>query len=370
MKLIHTEMDAGLCFFQLPTLHPDIPLEPIISKSGGTLDDLAKLLVEADVINPGTIAATARTAHTVMTQGLGAWFSARTNDLKCLNIHFTLQDHHATAEMLQYLPDCDRVHSGQPSLVMWSTDEQQRVMEETARTLEAELPGLFKTAFLAIEAACRRTVGIRLPIEILHEISRSWSDGDFEVSTDEEAREALLERRGEDGEIERYLPSAVLPIYGGDLCASWEPIGPNGRSPIPKKCLPAKALQTYIKTHPGTLASKVAEQTLSLLKATRAATRADAKLPDLADLCAMPTERGCTLHYKIDEITWEILDDLANEAMQAGDGIDILGVQEVPASPAEIKKYFATLDTALHLLNEMDRLISLISTSYTFEDET
>lgn len=361
MKSTQAELEALLGAFQLPTLHPDIPINPIVTKHASDVSLIVRNLVSAKVIQPADIPPTATRSEDILHAGLGAWLRRRTSRLQNVRFSVALNLDKSAELMAQLLSRNDKAqqHKGEPVLVFEGAGDPYYRMDGKAAYLERVCPGLFKSALDAVALASYRTVQLRLPMELYeHVCYMYWECDTSENISDREARKVLKDRFGGEDGIDDYLPSKVRPLFGGNLCCSWWSFGK-------RKLFGPRKLARIASTSDHAIARKVALKTIELRKALKAAELLDARLPDLDEVEeADPTCPAATLLFKPDDLAFQAIDDLVNDAWNSGTGTDMIGIGILPTSTEDLRLYFNKLDAAFNVLKHMDSLIGLIATKY------
>lgn len=354
MKFQQEEMSAVLHAFRLPSLHPDIPLNPIISIS--TVDDsqFVRELLRSKVIQPASIPETAATTIDVLFHGLKSWFDNRTKDLQILQFSIDILDGDKAMNFLSHTNEYDKEKfTGNYTVSIECDGPVYYELESKALELEQITPGLFATALDAIETASYMTIPVMTPNMIYWEFSHChWEETNSgNEPSDKEARKDLLERLGECEALDNYLPSVVIPLFGGNLCLS--------DLKKKRKILSTNQLKRLSKT---ALAADISNQIISLQRAIEIAKKNNASLPDTNNLDVRPVSFGCSLIFKENDQVIESIDNLINDAYQAGDATDVVGFQELPTTYRELKRYFAKLHLAFNVVREMDKLLAMIAT--------
>jgi PRTRC genetic system protein F len=358
MHNIQAELNAVMTTFQLPQLHPDIPITPTISAHECDDSSLAANLLKARVIDPNDIPETAESPIDILRYGLQAWFNRRSEGLEILNFEMALLDHQSMQNLASTFNDSDRKFDEPYTLVIYGCSEDTYVLEARSTEMEIAFPGLFAVALGAIQKASSRTINIRTPHEVFAQFACWHWDGD-ENPSESDARELLLERFGETDEIENYMPKTITPIFGGSLCIHYF------SNEEKRKLQTIAGLKKFVQQFPDDPEAKVALQTITLLRAIAKADKANAQLPDMHDIYADSIIRGCNLVFRPDVRVWQTIDSVIEDAYNAGDATEILGLQSLPKGVDELRRYFSKLDLAFTVVRHMDKLISMISTKYT-----
>jgi len=334
--------------FQLPTINAAVPHFVEIVNREVDYTTFARALVNADVIKPDMIGAHASTPKCILEQGLRAWFKAHTDRMKYLTFDVHVFDAEAANE-LQF-GDSD----GEPTnFKNWvfglhgDPTSEVRVAEPIALQLEEKCPGLFYSAFSAIESGGWKTADILTPMMVIDQVAsyQLW-DGDFsELPTDEDAMELLVDRFGEDAK--NYLPSVLLKVWGQGFC-------------FPRKgqrAFSKRKLKRHSKSNDKQVAT-VARQLLKLRDALEYVKQCGAMFGGPHG-CSLFT--ACSIGFNRDDRYTTYVDDYVNGMYESGDYSEYLTVNEFPSDPAELDSFFIKLDALFRLMAEVDALIPLLS---------
>lgn len=203
-------------FLTLPTLPADIPAGGKLRHDDGP-DGLETIRAQFEV---GVLAArdvkkSAVSAGDAFAQAMFAWLRRRTPSCKRLNFTFALLDQVAAREQVEQFGWEDNVEAPL-YLAIVLPEEYLFEIGERADVMRRAHPSLLYTAMDLVSTAGSRSLFIRTPDHLAEMFSRWHWDYDATMS-DDEAREFLEERFGEgDSDIERYLPSNVLPLLAPD----------------------------------------------------------------------------------------------------------------------------------------------------------
>lgn len=360
MQLPQVTSQYGMLGFQLPFLHREIPISAMVRRRESKMSQFASALVEVGVINPRSIPDDAATAMDVVAAGLSDWFNKRAGSLK--HIKFTpsilgvdeVMGYYEASENIGAEDKENIIKVGTPFLALNSPDfEEPYKMQEAVDLCEKYQPGLFRWVLEAISSASYRTVDIRLPFELYNEFAMYHYDCDWsEKVTDKMVMESLVERLGSEEEAKQYLPSRVMPIFGFEHWAHSK-----------RKKLSKRGFYEFVRNGRPGKARTIAREAATLLELHSKVLKADVKLPDLCDVGLYRLKSSCCLVFQSDTIVWDTLDTQIEMAMQGGDYTELLGLQQLPADRQGLKKYFQNLDQALELTRQLDKVISLVSTS-------
>lgn len=351
------EISAALQTFHLPSIHKAIPKIAVLSKFEQTQSEFGLQLLDAGIINPEDIDESIATAHGVIESGLSAWFNQRMGDLNAIKISMQLLNSNVAVDFVEQFEESEIHLTGGFLLKVIGESTGCRELKGRAIALEDSHNGLFKTALNAIDSASCITVGILLPNEIFSYFSYNWEDDGLSIPKDEDVREVLVDRFGDTSEVDNYLPSAIVPLFGGENCLINCYMAKN-------VLLNPKQLRTFATTTPDADSAAVAIQTALLIDAIKKANDMQAEMPGLAGLYAECVERGCVLIYERDDRVFQVLDEMVECAYNNSEATDCIGFKELPNNAEELREYFAKLDMACTVLRHMDTLISMISTVY------
>ncbi|MDR5826039.1 PRTRC system protein F [Caballeronia sp. LZ043] len=286
-----------------------------------------------------------------------AWAKRHTSKWTCLNFDFVLCDWAAVQEVVQYQEDGVDFEPTSP-LYLGIEIGAENILEIGARAaaLRKVHPRLATTAMLLINRAAGRTVWIRTPDEFLCEFASWFWEGD-PTATDEEARESLKDRFGEDeAEFEQYLPSVVRP----ELCPDDMDVFRTKRSRtgthkrVHQHALRVTALRrlqrfTYGPTR--RICRELERLSLMLSRASRS---------DLFNCSYRPrcAYAAATLTVQNDSRVGEVLDSHYEYLSSAGDGTTYYGFVPFASSPDAIRAQYADWATGLSIISQLDRVIA------------
>jgi PRTRC genetic system protein F len=340
MKITNTEMrllDSATfppmpaTAFQLPSLNCNIPVEAEMVTAVSDYSALATALLDAGVIDPADIPDAVGNAAQIVNHGLAAWFKPRISGLKYMRFDVNLYD----AEAFE-----------------GSHESPFFYVENTAKKIEALAPGLFLTAFSTLTHASWRTIDVRCPEAILNNVTyHLWECDLSEVTTDEAAMEAVIERFGETEASDEYLPSKVIPGFGDGYCFT---------KFSDTKHLSKAALKKLAKSE-DSLVAEIAAKTLELNANIEKIKKLETGLPGVADLQAHSISVGCTMLFREDPVVLQYVDDEVNDAYNAGDATEMIGIESIPMTAAELKTFFSKLDLCLAVVRQINALIPLLA---------
>lgn len=336
--------------FQLPTINAAVPHHTEIVNREVDFVTITTALLDAEVIKPEMIGTDASTRKCVLEQGLRAWFKERTDPIKYLKFHVHILDAVAAHDIHSGYHDEPHEYGNWVFALEGVETSEVRYAEPLALALEKKCPGLYYTAFCALEQGGWKTVDILTPAMIIEQTASYmlW-DGDWsEMPTDEEAMEYLVDRYGD--QAERYLPSVLMKVWGEGFC-----FGRKGQKPFS-----ATKLRKLSKSKDLQIAS-IANQVLKLNEAQRYAAGIGAEMPGLDTVEGHPLFTACCVGFNRDDRYTEFIDAYINGMYEAGEYTEFLSVGELPSDPDEIGSYFKKLDALFRLMAEVDALIPLIS---------
>lgn len=347
--------------FQLPALHASVPRTAHLVQYQTDFSELGRNLLAAEVIDPADISDQAVTPQQVVAEGLRAWFMRRIGGLEHMRFDVRVLDAETANSHIDH-PDWQGDTFTGPSLALVGGEADLRYVEDVARATEKLAPGLFLAAYTELVSASYRTVEIQHPERILeNETSYSLWQNDIHSVTEEEAREALEERFGDDEEvdIDRYMPEAVLAAYGNGFCFDIS----TSRPRLSKKRRPRFPNRKLRKLgrHPNPEIAGIATKFLAL---RRAAARVETLGADIASLQGLRCYWvACILLFNNDERCAQYMDQEGQYLWENGEGTDLHSIEQLPTTAAELETYFQNLDALLDLVSKMDALIPALSYS-------
>lgn len=289
-----------------------------------------------------------------------AWARRHTSKLKCLDFDFVLCDVAAVRDVAQYQEDGVDFEPTSPLyLGIEITGENILEVGTRAAALRKVHPRLVTTAMLLINRAAGRTVWIRTPDEFLCEFSSWFWEGD-PAATDEEARECLTDRFGDDeGEIEHYLPSVVR----AELCPDDMDVFRCKRSRGGKQKLvhqhalsvaALRRLQRFTYGPTRRVCRELEKLSLMLRQTSKSHLFNCAYQPRCAYAAA-------TLTVQNDARVGELLDSHYEYLSSAGDGSTYYGFVPFAFSPDAIRKQYADWASELSIIGQLDRVIASLA---------
>jgi len=333
--------------FQLPSINAAVPAFAEIVVREVDYVPFTRALLDAGVITPEMIGPNASTPKCILEQGLQAWFNERTAGLQYLKFDVRVFDAVAASEIhFGYEHEPTSYKNWVFGLHGYETSEV-RVAEPLALELERKCPGLFYSAFSAMEAGGWKTTDILTPTMIIEQTAsyQLW-DGDLsEIPTDEEAMEYLVDRYGE--EAQRYLPSTLMKVWGQGFCFPRKGQRPIGKRRLRKLC---KGRDKQV--------AAVARQLLKLLDARQYVEECGAEFNGAG---GEPLYTACSIGFNRDDRYTEFIDSHVNGVYESGEYSEFLTINEFPSDPDELDSYFIKLDALFRLMAEVDALIPLLS---------
>lgn len=352
---------ASLSFptnFQLPSLHESIQRQAIHLNYQTDFGSLGQQLLVAGVIDPESVTEEARTPKEIVEQGVRNWVMHRIGRLQHMRFDVRLLDAEYANEAAKEGDWKDLSFTG-AALALTGDIAELRVVKDIAHHVEAKVPGLFLTAFTELVEASFRTVEIHQPQRILEcEAAYALWGNDLSSVTDEEAREELLERYGEEEEVsDYYMPDQMLQAYGNGFCFSITRRGQPAKKPRKFSDLQLKKLSS---DDDSTVAS-IARQLLKLRQARKRVTQLGASFKQAYEFGARSSYAGCILLFSGEDRETQFMDAEHQHLMETGEGTELYAIEQLPATAAELKLYFKKLDALFDLIAQMDALIPKIS---------
>lgn len=296
-------------------------------------------------------------AGDALAHGFFAWAKRHTPRLDCLGFDFVLCDVPAVQDVVQYQEDSSEFNPTSPVyLGIEITEESIFEIGRRSAELRNVHPRLVSTAMVLINRAAGRTMWIRTPDEFLGEFASWFWDGDSNA-TDEEAREMLTNRFGEDeAEIEHYLPSVVRP----QLCPDDMDVyrwNAKSRRYLPQRALGVATLRRLQRFTSGRTRRICAELEKLSLKLQRVGNR-DLLGCEFRPQCAYA---AATLTVQNDSRVGEVLDSHYEHLASAGDGTTYYGFTPLASTPEAIRKQYADWSQGLSILDQLDRVIACLA---------
>lgn len=344
-------------FLSLPAIGSDVKTRAVMRWNAEK--DVASLIVaqfNSGVLRPRDVPGF-KGAGDALAHGFFAWAKRHTPRLDCLVFDFVLCDVQAVKDVVQYQEDSSDFNPTSPVyLGIEITEESIFEIGRRAAELRTVHPRLVSTAMVLINRAAGRTMWVRTPDEFLGEFASWFWDGDSNA-TDEEAREMLTDRFGDDeAEIEHYLPSVVRP----QLCPDDMDVyrwNAKSRRYLPQRALGVAALRRLQRFTSGRTRRICAELEKLSLMLQRVGNR-DLFGCEYRPRCAYA---AATLTVQNDGRVGEVLDSHYEYLASAGDGTTYLGFTPLASTPDAIRKQYADWSQGLSILGQLDRVIACLA---------
>lgn len=343
--------------FQLPALHESIPRKAQQITYETDFGSLGLQLLAAGIIQPEAISEDAANPKQIVEQGLRAWFMQRIGRLQHMRFDVRVLDAEY-ANVAARDGGWENLTFDNATIALTGDVTEMRFVRDIAHHVEALVPELFLTAYTELAEAGYRTIEIQQPIRILEmEAAYSLWGNDLWSVTDEEAREELLERYGEEETTDYYMPDEMLKAYGDGFCFTGNRTG----KPVKKRRkFPDFKLKKLAKHEDSTVAG-IASQLLKLRQARQRVRKLGASFNQADDYGTRPMYVGCILLFSGDDRETHFMDDESQHLMESGEGTDIYTLDQLPVTAAELKPHFQKIDALLDLIAQMDALIPKIS---------
>jgi len=296
-------------------------------------------------------------AGDAMAQALFGWIRRQCGTLRRLTFRPVLLDVAAVQEQILYQDNHSEFEVTSPLYLGIETVEDHVYMiGERAALLNLAHPRLLATALILINRASFRTLVMRTPDDFLSLFAQWHWDGD-PWCTDEEAIDVLKDRFGEDPEeFQHYLPSVVRE----ELCTDSMMIGRfdmrrHQWRPFPALGIEALRRLRWIQTGwIRDLCTELERLTLLLTNAGRRSLFDWAFRPEMV-YAATSIAAGDGSYVG------DALDTHYEYFNSGGDGSCFHGFIALAASPDDIRRQYADLSLGFSILQQVDRVISLIT---------
>lgn len=346
--------------FQIPGIHESVPRRTTLVKFETDFVELARNLLDAEVINPDDLSHQVTSPRHIVDEGLRAWFMRRIGRIE--NIRFDIQIVDATEanSLVHSSNGSDNWTGGEftgPTFAVMGAQTDLRYVEDVARLVEDVIPGLFLTAFGELVSAGYKTVEFSHPGRVLENEAQYalWEEDIYSIE-DESAREALLDRYGEDcGDY--YMPDQMLEAFGNGFCMD---IARKGRSKPPRPRFSMRKLQK-LSRHQNKMVAAIAAGLLNLRRAVARVQALGATFNSVSSQGLDPLYVGTVIFFNNDDRCSHFADQGAQHLWENGEGSDLHAIEQLPTSAAELKTYFQNLDALFDLIAQMDALIPAIS---------
>jgi PRTRC genetic system protein F len=338
--------------FQLPALHESVPRIADFVRYQSDFNDLARNLVELGIINHADLSDDVVTPQQVIAEGLGAWFGRRISRLEHMRFDVEILDADTANSAIQH-ENWTRASFTAPAMAIKGGTAQLRYVEDYARYVEKQVPGLFLAAYTELVSAGYRTIEVQHPLRILeNETAYSlWGDDMYSVK-DEDARIELVDRFGDEIDIEYYMPKAVIEAYGKGFCFDY------GRR---KRVVFSKRKLRKLSRHQNKRVASIAAGLLALRGAAARVKALEARFDQTDSHGLRSLWVACILIFNNDDRVSQYMDQEGQYLWENGEGTDYHAVEELPTSVSELKTYFEKLDALFELIARMDALIPKIS---------
>jgi PRTRC genetic system protein F len=345
--------------FQLPSLHESIPRKAQHINYQTDFGRLGEQLLAAGVIDPESISEDAITPVQIVEEGLKAWFMHRIGNLQHMRLNVRVLDAEHANAIAKESGWADRTFEC-AAIALTGDITELRYVKDIAHHVESKVPELFLTAFTEFADASYKTIEIQQPIRIL-EIEASYAlwGNDLWSVTDEEAREGLLERHGEEETTDYYMPDQMLEAFGHGFCFSGSREGKRKKK---QRKFPDQKLKKLAGHEDSTVAA-IASQLLKLRHARKRVSDLGASFCEIEQDGARPMYASCVFLFSGDDREAQFMDDESQYSMESGEGTELYSLDKLPETAAELKPYFQKLDALFDLIAQMDALIPKISYS-------
>jgi PRTRC genetic system protein F len=344
-------------FLTLPEIDPDASTNAVMRwPVEAELSNAIAAQFEAGVLLPGDVRSFTG-AGNALGQAFMAWQTRRRTRWQRLAFDFVICDTPAVHEHIQYQYDASDFTPAAP-LYLGIEIPEDNVFEIGSRAgvLRKAHPRLVSTAITLINRAIGRTIWIRMPDEFLGMFASWYWDGDTHC-TDEQARETLEDRFGEDEqEMEHYLPSAVRPqLCPDDMdVVAWDARRRHFRRPHALGIASLWRLRRFTSGWVRRFCFELEALTLLLRRA------GDRNLFD----CSYRPEcayAASTLIFEDNAHIGQLLDDHDEHLASSGEGSTFYGFIPFASTPDAIRKQYADWELGLSILNQLDRVLALLS---------
>ncbi|ABF13097.1 MULTISPECIES: PRTRC system protein F [Cupriavidus] len=307
------------------------------------------VLRASDVVNPTS-------AADAFAQAMFAWLAARMPTCRRLNFSFSLVDLNAAKDQLMQFGWDDQVDASLYLAIDLPGDEVYFIGKARADALRAVHPYLLYTAMSLINLASSKSLHLRTPDVLLDLFARWHWEYDCTLANDDDAREFLKNGCGMDeGDIARYLPSAVRPELAPDdvlppFCHAY----PESRK---LKTVGSRKLYELARSQHGWLKDvcvALAELNLAVKRQRDRSAVADSQW-------AEPAHSAATLAYAESDYVTQVLDDLYDGYANSGDATLFQCFIPIAVEPKAIRQQFEDLSGMFKIIAALDRVLTLIS---------
>jgi PRTRC genetic system protein F len=352
---------SGPTNFLLPRLHESIPRQGHHINYQTDFARLGQQLLAANIIDPDAVLDDATTAKQIVEHGLRAWFTRRICPLQHMRLDVRVVDaEHANGSAKE--GGWENVTFDGAAVAIFGDVAEMRYVKNIAHCVESRVPDLFLTAYSELIEAGYQTVELHHPQRILEmEAAYSLWGNDMMSVTDEEAREELLERYGEEENTDYYMPDAMLEAFGNGFCFN---ITREGKGPAKKRRRFSDLKLKKLARDEDLTVAGIALQLLNLRSARKRVADLGASFKQADQYNARPMYVGCILLFSGDDRETQFMDDEHQQLMESGEGTEMYAIDQLPASTAELRTHFQKLDALFDLIAQMDALIPKISYAY------
>lgn len=292
-------------------------------------------------------------------QAFFAWARRHLGALRRLSLQIHVMDADSVRNAIQHQYDHDDFKGESPLyLALGSEGEPIYNLKPAADRLRRAHPLLLGTALHLVEAASFRTVWIRTPHELLSHFAAWYWDGD-ESTTDQEAKESLADRFGEDeAEIEEFLPSVVWEDFCPAKLGLWTE--KKGTRQIRRRPGLSSADLKSIAAQPDGRAKRLCAELIrlqSLLRGHRA--------KQLFDRCysANPVYAACGLVWDHTDRVAQMYDDIYEHESQTGEATTFFGFVPFATDAGAMRQQYADWAYGFEMLSCIDRVLCHITTA-------
>ncbi|CAG2159745.1 PRTRC system protein F [Cupriavidus numazuensis] len=338
-------------FLTVPTVPVGIPATAQLSY--GDEIDVQELVIaqfRAGLLDAEHVS-TPTGAGDAFAQALHGWLAPRMPKTKALSFDFTLIDHvaveHEISEFGFDMQETSALYLG----IRLEEETVYTLTEARAAALRHLHPSLVFMTFHLIRAAAMKSLHIRTPDDLLDMFARwHW---DFEPLTDDdEAREQLKERFGEDDpDIDRYLPSVVRAELAPDeALPKWQWAQKDQKLSLLSRRKLRELARLGANDWRGSLCGALADLDLALSRMGKATLLKDAQW-------AEPAYSAATIAFEHSDYVGEVLDDHFECANNGGYATYFQCFIPLAGKRASILAQYAILEDTLKLIAVLDRVL-------------
>lgn len=329
----------------LPALDPDIPLRlvPKAAKHRGA--QLAKVLIDAGLINADTLPVTVGSDHTATCRAaLTAWLNQQLSGLRCLRPTFSISLSEPTQDDPASNGDAATLH-GQ---IAWYGGGGTWCVGAALECLEDLHPRLGLTVLRVIEDRSWRTLPLftaSTALEVAMDIY--WYGEENEEVALEEAWGDDQERREEmrDGMVTRALFEATFPAWALRGATRRRPLGPRALAAVAKRvtCARVRSVIDHVR----------ALARLRLPERARQEQEQEGYFIGFAGVLAWSPD---------DPVTPRVVDDFEQMVGESGEFFEESGTREVDLSgPADLRAWVKGMAPWFEAVRLIDGLIFTLS---------